>query len=485
MTDLAMVDVDYRAIGPTELSVWEAEFARVDSPLLPFVREMHAVAGAHSALCLGMMWLENQYATTGILIRPEDYNPLSARPWRDDPTYKGGVYTSKLSLAEMLATYAPPGDVHPETGLDNMHIDYAGVVRKKLAEFAQMEGQKTPMNLAYGRVPMPGHVDLQHTTADKPEGKGWDNLGKRDVLGIALHRMYGTLTGTDQHFANPSVQSLTDYGIGTANIDGAKLDGVIHKYNDPLGYRSGWASGRVSAPYGDGAKFVAKYGINAVNRRLVSIETSGYDTDPFTEFAFGELVKLIAYYADQAKVPYTSLPLNPHTGINFIIWHEEFTIGTGKRCPFTWMKQNTPRLYTDVAAYLKPLQEGAAGKPEKPPVEPPVEKPTYAAPQPIKELAAVADSDHDTISAVVTREGDDFIFVGDRVEAIRDTPRLQYATPKAKHTGPAIKAGEQFDVDYMIKAADGDWYYITGWWTRVKAADTKRISDTPAGSKVA
>lgn len=341
------------------------------------------------------------------------------------------------------------------------------------------------MALTFGRAPMPGYVDLQHTTADKPEGAGWDNLGKRTPRFLVWHRMYGTLRGTDAHFGNPNVPSLTDYGIGSGNIDGAGLDGVIHQYNNPLGYRSGWASGRVSAPYGDGACIVNKYGINAVNRDGVSIETSGYDTEPFTDFAWGEFVKLCAYWIDQMQIPYTELPRNPHTGCNAIIWHEEFTFGTGKKCPFTWMKSQTERLYKDVAAYLKPFQTGATGEPQPEPETPPVEKPQYATPQPIPELAAVADGDHDTISAIVTREADDFVYVGDRVEAIRDTPRLQYAVPNAKHTGPIIKKGEQFDVDFLVKAADGDWYYITGWWTRVKAADTRRIADTPAGSKVA
>lgn len=341
------------------------------------------------------------------------------------------------------------------------------------------------MAVTFGRVPHPGYIDLQASTADKREGNGWNNLGKRSPKFIAWHRMWGTLSGTASWFANPAAAALTDYGIGTANIDGDALDGVIHKYNDPLGYRSGWASGRVSAPYGDGACIVNKYGINAVNRDGVSIETSGYDTEPFTDFAWSELVKLVAYWIDYMQIPHDVLPLNPHTGCNAIIWHEEFTYGTGKQCPFTWMKSQTDRLYRDVAAYLKPFQTGEEGEEQPEPEAPPVEVPQYAEPQPIAELAATADADHDTIAAIATRESDDFIYVGDRVEAIRATPRLQYAMDGAKHTGPMIAKGETFDVDYMVKAGDGNWYYITGWWTRVRADDTKRISDTPDGAQVA
>lgn len=343
-----------------------------------------------------------------------------------------------------------------------------------------------PSTLVYGRVPHPGYVDLQATTADKPEGVGWDNLGRRTPKGVVLHRMVGTLRSTDQHFGNPAVGSLTDYGIGSANIDGAELDGVIHQYNDPRGWRSGWASGRVSAPYGDGAKFVAKYGINAVNRDLVSIETSGWDSEPFTAFAWGELVHLVAYWADQCQVPYSSLPLNPHTGINFVIWHQEFTIGTGKKCPFSWMMANTDRLYTDVAAFLKSYQQGVAGQPQpKPPVIT-IPAPKYADPLPIAELAAVADDDQDTIAAITTREADEFIYVGDRVRAVKTTRRLQWAGAKAPSVGPDIEPNQgprsEFDVDYLVKAGDGEWYYITPWWSRIRKADTTRISDTKAAA---
>lgn len=217
MTDLSMIGVDYRRIGPTPLAVWEAEYLRVNSPLLPFARAMWRMAGEHSSLCLAQQWIENQYGTQGIIIQPEDYNPLSSRPWIGDPTatvqgevvhwqtrqrvgtitdkdgtvlvedgvmpvppgaigavyhpeggfflrfsdpinavrewrrrivddpgYKGGVYTTRRTLRQMIDTYAPPGDTHPETGLDNKNTKYVEVVTERLTAFAQMEGQQPP-----------------------------------------------------------------------------------------------------------------------------------------------------------------------------------------------------------------------------------------------------------------------------------------------------------------------------------------------------
>ena len=243
------------------------------------------------------------------------------------------------------------------------------------------------MALTYGNVPMFGHLDRQSVTASKPAGAGWDNLGQRTVRGVVLHRMLGTLRGTDQYFRG-STPALTDYGLGVREVDG-DLAGVIYQWNDPYGHRSGWASGPVSAPYGDGAAFVTKYGVNAVNRDLVSIEISGYQTTPIDDFAWRELVHFVACWADQCKVPWATFPHNPATGFSFLIWHQEFTIGTGKECPFQWVMQNTDRLIADVAAFLKPYQTGGATEPapipqptkeDRPPFEVRFEVPIRKAP---------------------------------------------------------------------------------------------------------
>ena len=334
------------------------------------------------------------------------------------------------------------------------------------------------MALTFGNVPHPGYIDIQAEMADKPEGVGWNNLGQRVPKNIALHRMYGTLVGTRIHFGNPSVASLTDYGVGVEPVDGKANAGVIHLYNNPRGYRSGWASGPVSAPYGDGAAFVQKFGINAVNRDCVSVEVSGYDTTPVDEFAWGELVHLIAYWADQVKIPYSSLPLNPHTGINFIIWHEEFTYGTGKKCPFTYMKENTNRLYQDVKAFLQPYQEGTVSGPAKEePKEEPTPEPTWMPPAPVTELALVDPNNRDEVDSLRLVNGVEFVFVNDRVRAIRNTKRLRFAYDGAQVIGPDIKKGEEFDVLWLFKAGNGKYYYYTPWHSRVLVEDTERISD--------
>src|SRR5699024_10794011 len=71
-----------------------------------------------------------------------------AREWRrrliDDPGYKDGVYADTRTLDEMLAVYAPSGDVHPVTGLDNADIGYGAAVRTMLERFDRLENDYPP-----------------------------------------------------------------------------------------------------------------------------------------------------------------------------------------------------------------------------------------------------------------------------------------------------------------------------------------------------
>jgi len=159
-----------------------------DSPMREAGRETHLVASPHSALFWAQAWLENQWETTGIIIQPEDHNPMSLRPWLDDPhgmplgathlitasdggqflaferdadcarewrrrlvddpDYKDGVYARTHTVDEMLDVYAPSGDVHPVTGADNVDIGYGDAVRTMLARFDRAEHDYPPLTPA-------------------------------------------------------------------------------------------------------------------------------------------------------------------------------------------------------------------------------------------------------------------------------------------------------------------------------------------------
>lgn len=184
MTNLFQIARDYRKIGDVPYAVIEKMLVEERSPMQEGGRETHLVTSPHSALFWAQAWLENQWKTTGIILQPHHNNPMSLRPWLDDPNglppgaighvespdgslylqfesdadcamewrrrlfddpgYKGGVYARTTTLQEMLGVYAPSGDVHPVTGLDNADINYAQSVTTMLSRFAAQEGPKGP-----------------------------------------------------------------------------------------------------------------------------------------------------------------------------------------------------------------------------------------------------------------------------------------------------------------------------------------------------
>lgn len=256
------------------------------------------------------------------------------------------------------------------------------------------------MAIVFGKVPRPPIQQRILSNQEAVQGYGWDNLGKRNPKFIVLHRMVGTLWGTDGYFRDPNVPSLTDFGLGIESVDGAANAGKILQWNDYTGYRSGWASGPVNGAYGDGLAIVNKYGINAVNRDGISIETSGTD-QPLDDKSWWSLVHLCAYLIDEMKVPYTSLPKNPHTDINVLIWHNEFTNGTGKQCPFTWMRNNTNRLYLDIIEFLKPYQEQTA-TPTKPTEPAKAQKVDFLVPMMVRSTPGFWDTKNNKANVIKT-----------------------------------------------------------------------------------
>jgi hypothetical protein len=244
--------------------------------------------------------------------------------------------------------------------------------------------EETPMAITFGRVPHPGYLDR---LIDKPEGQGWDNLGQRQPKFVVLHRMIGSLWGTDGYFRMAGVNALTDYGVGVAATDGADVAGTIIRWNDPRGVRAGWASGPVSGAYGDGLAIVNKYGLNTVNRDGVSIEISGnYDT-PVDAKAFEEIAQLMAYWWDQMRIPHTSAPINPATGISAVLFHQEFCLGSGKICPGPVVMGMIDKFIARATAILKQHQEGTATATTTP--KPPTPKPGPKYPEGLDaELAA-------------------------------------------------------------------------------------------------
>jgi len=302
-------------------------------------------------------------------------------------------------------------------------------------------------DLVFGRVPHPPYIDDPIT---KSPGMGQDNLGKRSVKGVVWHRMVGQLRSTGRYFKFPTTYALTDYGIGVAAVDGEADDGVIMRWNDPLGHQSGWASGSYSAAaYGDGLAFVAKNGINAINRDQASIEISGnYDT-PLTESARNAICHLTAYWADQYRIPWDAWPIAPQDGFSFVRWHQEFGPDNGtKVCPGSVVMRETSALIERVRGILKTAQMVEAKPPKPAPVYTAAELPEWW-----EESLANARPSDAKVNGVMWRA------IRRREECIRTANRYSRPDTGSPKSGPQIQVRDKIGIErWFVDAAGKQWF---------------------------
>ncbi len=216
-------------------------------------------------------------------------------------------------------------------------------------------------DLVFGRVPHPPFVDR---LIPNSATYAWNDLGERRALGVCQHSMVGSLLGTDRYFRS-GASGLTDYGIG-GSTDG-DLDGVIYRWNDPLGRRSPWANGGSDGLEGDGPMFVRTLGIDAINRDLVSIERSdgGDTTTPMSPAQFEAICQLTAYWFDQHECPWNIFPVNPKVGIVTHMLHFEFAV---KACPFTPVRSKINPIQDRIRAILEAHQVVSTPVTPTPPV---------------------------------------------------------------------------------------------------------------------
>lgn len=456
--------LNWRTSGDTTL----ASFAAILPPSSEIIKRgevenVYNAASPYTRLMLGMLAAESSFAKNFNRVPASMNNPLnmrirgeesfqsfptiaaSVREWKariTSPTY---AYRDTNSVYELVSIYAPPDD--------NNDVDtYVATVESVINRLPRKEAN---VAIAFGNVP---HPDFNDRPITKPEGVGQNNLGKRSVKGVVWHRMLGTLNGTDGYFRNPSVAALTDYGVGVASIDGNQYDGVIYKWNDPYGYQSGWASGRVIAPYGDGLEFLAKYGIGAVNRDQVSIEISGQYGTELTEKSRQSIAELTAYYADQYQIPWDVFPIAPEDDFSFVRWHQEFTGPAEKVCPGAVVIEETNDLIERTRAIMKLYQEDGT-TPEKPKYAP-ADTPAFLANDNGLRVEYINSTPVYPISVVFT--------------AVKDTPRMQGASPNKNEVGPPIEAGTRFRSTRAFRSRDKVWV-LTKNGSRVAATDLKPI----------
>ncbi|HET7095535.1 MAG TPA: hypothetical protein VFI22_18735, partial [Thermomicrobiales bacterium] len=277
----------FRQIGDAPGEIWEREAARRGSPIDDLDGCIAACRG-FGALALAQAIRETSLGRDGAadrrnalgLMGPDGRTLLRFERWAEgfaayrrrlaDPAYKDGVYgPADLALAEFVAIYVGgPGcrasglercaNGETRASVTDYLNDVISLVNGWRANDAVEAAVGTtpadpPPARAGGREP-PAVVDRII-----PPGlnTAWDDLGPRTIRGVCLHRMLGTLEGTDAWFRGGARASArTDFGIG---------DGRIFQWTPLRGRMAPWASGPANDVEGDGVAFIRRYGIAAVN----------------------------------------------------------------------------------------------------------------------------------------------------------------------------------------------------------------------------
>lgn len=237
----------------------------------------------------------------------------------------------------------------------------------------QTGGAVPDLDMTNGLIPLPPTIariiDVsRRCTGDR---RGWDDLGNRTIRGVVLHRSQGSWDGNIGHFASHCPGALTDLQVH--HVDGRMMR-FVRLADPPASIRSpsGWANGRVEGAYGDGKAFVDRYGVDAVNRDLESCEITGYFAqpgettreDPVGDACWATLAQWIASRAHDYGIAWETFPAIPNEGNrSFVIWHQEFTIGTGKVCPGKAVMDGTPALIERTKAIMREAQTGAGETP--------------------------------------------------------------------------------------------------------------------------
>lgn len=484
----------YRLIGDTTLAAYEAEFRRVGSPMLQDVAAIYAAALPHSALFLAMAWHEQRYATTSKSIRPDQHNPVGLRPWDgdpagmppgatgritvsnggqylvfdsfancirewkrrlfDDPAYKGGVYARTTTLQQMIDTYAPPGDVHEVTGIDNADSGYGADVlallnRLEAAGLLPANVEASPMAKTFVKHTWPGLKNPVYL----PD---WIPV----EIKLIPSSVPGWTSGQKIPAANFTSTTFHDTGnlLSSANSEYTwARDGGRAEINSPGSYNGIYDQSRV-----------------IISQRFDElVGHAANHTGNITSYAFEQAGIGPKFDFDKSL----DVGLWVHAGVLHAMGRladtsmYQHNYWSGKNCPgqvrrkglWSYCEKTVDQHIAEIAASLV----GDVTEPT----------PIYATVSPIPVLDAVSGKDVVAPSyVVIPNENVTAFFVGDRYEAIRDTPRSQFAYKGSPALNAPIKKGESFNVDFVFENAEGRWAY-TPFGTRVWLDDLIRVSD--------
>lgn len=480
----------WRHLGRVPLEIWRKRITDAGGLSEAARQDVWESLGDDSALALAMLDAESSYASKFDAIPASKKNPWNlqimgvgmafgsvrecAEAWRSrlyDPLYKQGIYTRTTTIADLAETYAPKSDGNDTeayiakliSSINRNGIDPIVTTPATDPEPVEPGEQENQMATVFGRVPKPPAINKFIPSS---QNRAWDNLGKRARVpnGFVLHRMEGSLNGTDTYFRGfrdaqqTGVGGLTNIGLGVAAMDGASLAGVVYEWNTPeldTEDRAGWANGQVKGAYGDGLKYVNLFGIAAVNRDLESCEISGQLSTPLDAKSREAIAARLAWRADQygaelakqgIQFDYSTFPLIPaQDKRSFVIWHQEFTIGTGKTCPGSVVMQETDDLIARAKAIMERYQTGSVTPQPEP-------EPVYADAAPVEKGSRIVN---------------DYVFLAPGGKTVQvDTYPVKYADTGQPATGPKLARGtkiSQDQISHYVVGTDGkQWVVLTG-----------------------
>jgi len=384
---------DFRALPTITADRFCAILGDAKSPMASECRAIHAAVNSRP-LPLAQSWMESRYGADpsaqnaknplGLLTRPGKEGPyldvgvklLRFGSWAeafaewayrvDTPDYKDHVYRQGMTLKDYIYTYVGgPGCAssngatcaNGETGASVAR--YLEETVKRLNRYYDVTTPPPPVShdpaepVMFGRVPPP--QNFQRRTIAPGVNGAYDKLGPRIPRGLILHRMLGTLDGTDSYFRGEARnRALTDFGIGL---------GKVYRWTDPAAAIAPWASGPANGIDGDGTAFWQRYrgdsiGSSIFNRDCEAIEIAGNYRDPVPDQDYRRLVELVAWRADAwLRIPWQQWPVN-NDGVHCLLGHSEVT--DDKECPGPVVYGLVARLIEDVRQRLRSYQEGAA-----------------------------------------------------------------------------------------------------------------------------
>lgn len=207
---------------------------------------------------------------------------------------------------------------------------------------------QTPV--VFGRVPKPPIVEL--ICAKAGPGHGYYEVSPRSNVGVCEHI-------TDGH---GSIEWYHDFfSVGGERADDALVDFIIGRdgrigmLNDPWGTRAPWANGNTAGLEGDGPAFIAKFGVDAVNTRLISIEHEGFAAEDWTGAQWNAAVNLDAWLYDQMHVRHDSFPIHQDYRVDVHLLHSYFTNKGGNgldECPGRYLKNHLESFESAVRGIL-------------------------------------------------------------------------------------------------------------------------------------